>query len=154
MTDHRCIKVNHRHLDVARLTFRDDDRHPVAGKCVLDRVSGILCGTLNLILTSGRFGYFRQRGLHAGIGRLVSSRSIATIVDDQQNEIVVMKGGVVQQIGTPAEIYTRPANLFVADFMGSPALNLIPAKVEMNARGANSSSAGPRAPPLFSVMKR
>ena len=43
-------------------------------------------------------------------------------------KIVVMKGGVVQQIGTPAEIYNHPANLFVADFMGSPAMNLIPAR--------------------------
>ncbi|MFB2532137.1 ABC transporter ATP-binding protein [Paracoccus sp. p4-l81] len=43
-------------------------------------------------------------------------------------KIVVMKGGIIQQMGTPAEIYTRPANLFVADFMGSPAMNLIPAR--------------------------
>jgi multiple sugar transport system ATP-binding protein len=46
--------------------------------------------------------------------------------------IVVMKGGVIQQIGTPADIYTRPANTFVADFMGSPAMNLIPARVRAN----------------------
>ncbi|MGB2263129.1 MAG: ABC transporter ATP-binding protein, partial [Candidatus Puniceispirillaceae bacterium] len=58
-------------------------------------------------------------------------------------KIVVMKGGVVQQIGTPAEIYTRPANLFVADFMGSPAMNLIPAKVEMNGRGAKFTISRP-----------
>ena len=51
-------------------------------------------------------------------------------------KIVVMKGGVVQQIGTPAEIYNTPANLFVADFMGSPAMNLIPAKVRQNGTGA------------------
>ena len=51
-------------------------------------------------------------------------------------KLVVMKGGVVQQIGTPAEIYTRPTNLFVADFMGSPAMNLIPTKVNSNGRGA------------------
>ncbi|WP_339950470.1 sn-glycerol-3-phosphate ABC transporter ATP-binding protein UgpC [uncultured Albimonas sp.] len=44
--------------------------------------------------------------------------------------IVVMKGGVIQQIGSPSEIYNRPANMFVADFMGSPAMNLIPATVE------------------------
>ncbi len=44
--------------------------------------------------------------------------------------IVVMKGGVIQQIGAPAQIYNRPANMFVADFMGSPAMNLIPATVE------------------------
>jgi multiple sugar transport system ATP-binding protein len=40
-------------------------------------------------------------------------------------KIAVLKGGVVQQVGTPQEIYNRPANLFVADFMGSPAMNLI-----------------------------
>jgi multiple sugar transport system ATP-binding protein len=51
-------------------------------------------------------------------------------------KIVVMKGGVIQQIGTPAEIYNKPANLFVADFMGSPAMNLIPAKVRQNGEGA------------------
>ena len=45
-------------------------------------------------------------------------------------KIVVMKGGVIQQIGAPSEIYNRPANMFVADFMGSPAMNLIPATVE------------------------
>ena len=44
--------------------------------------------------------------------------------------IAVMEGGIVQQFGTPAEIYERPANRFVATFMGSPAMNLIPAKVE------------------------
>lgn len=50
-------------------------------------------------------------------------------------KIVVMNGGVVQQIGTPTEIYNKPANLFVADFMGSPAMNLIPAKVLQNGKG-------------------
>ena len=51
-------------------------------------------------------------------------------------KIVVMNRGVIQQIGTPAEIYNKPANLFVADFMGSPAMNLIPVKVLQNGRGA------------------
>ncbi|WP_395813773.1 ABC transporter ATP-binding protein [Devosia sp.] len=41
--------------------------------------------------------------------------------------IVVLNQGVIQQIGTPAEIYERPANIFVADFMGSPPMNLVPA---------------------------
>lgn len=50
-------------------------------------------------------------------------------------KIVVMKGGIIQQMGTPAEIYNRPANLFVADFMGSPAMNLIPAKARSNGKG-------------------
>ncbi len=52
-------------------------------------------------------------------------------------KIVVMKGGVIQQMGTPSEIYNRPANLFVADFMGSPAMNLIPAKARANGNGTH-----------------
>ena len=44
-------------------------------------------------------------------------------------KIAVLKDGVLQQFGTPAEIYNNPSNMFVADFMGSPAMNLIPASV-------------------------
>ena len=40
--------------------------------------------------------------------------------------IVVMNKGYIQQIGTPVEIYNHPANLFVATFIGSPAMNLFP----------------------------
>ncbi len=43
--------------------------------------------------------------------------------------IAVMNKGHVQQLGTPKEIYDTPANLFVATFMGSPAMNIIPATV-------------------------
>ncbi|MFK7877882.1 MAG: ABC transporter ATP-binding protein [Paracoccaceae bacterium] len=43
--------------------------------------------------------------------------------------IAVMYGGYVQQLGTPQEIYDTPANIFVATFMGSPAMNVVPAKV-------------------------
>ena len=39
--------------------------------------------------------------------------------------IAVMHGGIVQQFGTPAEVYGRPANLFVAGFIGSPPMNFI-----------------------------
>jgi multiple sugar transport system ATP-binding protein len=39
------------------------------------------------------------------------------------DRVVVMHGGVAQQIGTPDELYERPANLFVAGFIGSPAMN-------------------------------
>ncbi|MFD1198804.1 ABC transporter ATP-binding protein [Brucella gallinifaecis] len=45
-------------------------------------------------------------------------------------KIAVLKDGVLQQFGTPAEIYNNPANMFVADFMGSPAMNLLNASVE------------------------
>ena len=44
------------------------------------------------------------------------------------DRIAVMKDGLVQQFGTPAEIYNRPANRFVAEFIGSPAMNMIDAQ--------------------------
>src|ERR687889_1800446 len=43
------------------------------------------------------------------------------------DRVVVMLAGVAQQIGTPEELYNRPANLFVAGFIGSPAMNFFPA---------------------------
>ena len=46
----------------------------------------------------------------------------------------MLKDGELQQFGTPAEIYNRPANLFVADFMGSPAMNLLDATVAKGRR--------------------
>lgn len=46
------------------------------------------------------------------------------------DRIVVMNGGAVEQVGTPLELYDNPANLFVASFIGSPAMNLIHGKVE------------------------
>ena len=41
------------------------------------------------------------------------------------SRIAVMKGGVVQQLGTPDDIYNRPANTYVATFIGSPTMNLL-----------------------------
>jgi multiple sugar transport system ATP-binding protein len=46
--------------------------------------------------------------------------------------IAVMNNGYVQQLGTPKEIYDAPANLFVASFMGSPSMNLLPVRVAMD----------------------
>ena len=45
------------------------------------------------------------------------------------DRVVVMKQGVVQQVGSPTEIYDRPANTFVASFIGSPAMNLMDGEV-------------------------
>ena len=44
------------------------------------------------------------------------------------NRIVVMKDGYIQQIGTPKDVYEKPANTFVATFIGSPAMNIVEAK--------------------------
>ncbi|MCD7059552.1 ABC transporter ATP-binding protein [Pelagibacterium xiamenense] len=46
------------------------------------------------------------------------------------DKIVVLNAGVVQQIGSPLELYNYPANLFVAGFIGSPQMNLLPVTVE------------------------
>jgi multiple sugar transport system ATP-binding protein len=45
------------------------------------------------------------------------------------DRIVVLKDGVLQQVGTPRDLYEAPANIFVAGFIGSPAMNFVPAAV-------------------------
>ncbi|WP_435605488.1 ABC transporter ATP-binding protein [Pseudomonas knackmussii] len=46
------------------------------------------------------------------------------------DKVAVMKDGIVQQFGTPQQIYNDPANLFVASFIGSPPMNFIPLRVQ------------------------
>jgi multiple sugar transport system ATP-binding protein len=45
------------------------------------------------------------------------------------DRIAVLKDGVLQQVGTPRDLYEKPQNVFVAGFIGSPAMNLLPADV-------------------------
>ncbi|MEI6721387.1 MAG: sn-glycerol-3-phosphate ABC transporter ATP-binding protein UgpC [Betaproteobacteria bacterium] len=45
------------------------------------------------------------------------------------DKIVVMNAGITEQVGSPLELYDNPANLFVAGFIGSPAMNFLPGKV-------------------------
>jgi multiple sugar transport system ATP-binding protein len=42
------------------------------------------------------------------------------------DRVAVMRAGVIQQVDTPEELYQRPRNLFVAGFIGSPAMNFLP----------------------------
>jgi multiple sugar transport system ATP-binding protein len=46
------------------------------------------------------------------------------------DRIVVLRAGLVEQIGTPGEVYGKPGNRFVASFIGSPSMNFLPARVE------------------------
>jgi multiple sugar transport system ATP-binding protein len=46
------------------------------------------------------------------------------------DRVAVMRSGVLQQVGAPMELYNEPVNLFVAGFIGSPAMNFMPATVE------------------------
>jgi multiple sugar transport system ATP-binding protein len=53
------------------------------------------------------------------------------------DRIAVMKLGVLQQVGTPSDVYREPTNVFVAGFIGSPAMNLVPASVIDGTGGAD-----------------
>ncbi len=71
------------------------------------------------------------------VARLQSKLETTTVyVTHDQTEamtlgdrVAVMRAGVLQQVGTPAELYDDPENLFVAGFIGSPAMNFMPAEV-------------------------
>ncbi|MDT5155387.1 MAG: multiple sugar transport system ATP-binding protein [Mycobacterium sp.] len=75
--------------------------------------------------------------MRAEIARLQNRLGTTTVyVTHDQTEamtlgdrVVVMLAGVAQQIGTPEELYHRPTNLFVAGFIGSPAMNFFPASL-------------------------
>jgi len=58
------------------------------------------------------------------------------------DRIVIMHEGVLQQVGTPDEVYSHPANLFVAQFVGSPVMNVAEATVADNASAASVSVGG------------
>jgi multiple sugar transport system ATP-binding protein len=70
--------------------------------------------------------------------------------------IVVFNGGVIEQAGTPLELYQRPANLFVAGFLGSPRMNFIPAALAGAVGSAVTLGVRPEhlalAPPLEGLM--
>jgi multiple sugar transport system ATP-binding protein len=97
--------------------------------------------------------------MRAEIKRLhqTTGTSIVYVTHDQieamtlATRIVVLHDGVVQQVGTPEDIYDRPANIFVADFMGSPPMNLIPAETGANGRlvldGGQTLDIGARSEP-------
>ncbi|WP_099023924.1 ABC transporter ATP-binding protein [Mycolicibacterium palauense] len=74
----------------------------------------------------------QMRGEIARLQRRLGTTTIYVTHDQTEamtlgDRVVVMRGGVAQQIDTPDELYARPANLFVAGFIGSPAMNFFPA---------------------------
>jgi multiple sugar transport system ATP-binding protein len=62
------------------------------------------------------------------------------------DRIVVMNAGLIQQVGSPIDVYDRPANTFVATFVGSPQMNLYSGRVARGDRGADFVAAGLRVP--------
>jgi multiple sugar transport system ATP-binding protein len=62
------------------------------------------------------------------------------------DKIVVMHDGLVEQIGAPLELYDHPENLFVAGFIGSPAMNFLKGKVRVNGKAAFEGPQGVELP--------
>src|SRR5665213_334099 len=62
------------------------------------------------------------------------------------DKIVVMHDGIVEQIGAPLELYDRPDNLFVAGFIGSPAMNCLSGTLRVNGTAEFVSNGGVRLP--------
>ncbi len=50
------------------------------------------------------------------------------------DRLVVMNQGVIEQVGTPAEVFRRPTSRFVANFLGSPPMNVLPAEIDRRGR--------------------
>ncbi|PDT38111.1 MULTISPECIES: ABC transporter ATP-binding protein [Sinorhizobium] len=77
--------------------------------------------------------------LHARLGT-----TIVYVTHDQieamtlATRVAVMKGGVVQQLDDPQTVYDRPANVYVAKFVGSPSMNIIPGRIEVEGTTATA----------------
>ena len=66
------------------------------------------------------------------------------------DRIVVLRDGRIEQVGTPRELYDQPANLFVAGFIGSPAMNLLPVSFEATGLRLGDGTVLPSPPGLAS----
>jgi multiple sugar transport system ATP-binding protein len=90
--------------------------------------------------------------LHADIGG-----TMIYVTHDQveamtlADRIVVLRAGRIEQVGAPLELYNHPANLFVAGFIGSPRMNLLPATVEARNGGLGLNLGGAHLPLPFAA---
>lgn len=90
--------------------------------------------------------------LHASLGT-----TVIYVTHDQTEamtmgqRIVVMDHGIVQQVGTPAELYSEPQSLFVATFLGSPEMNTFPGRLDASANHLNFHPTMPDAAVHFQV---
>jgi multiple sugar transport system ATP-binding protein len=64
------------------------------------------------------------------------------------DRIIVMRDGRIEQVGTPRELYDRPANIFVAQFLGTPRMNILPATVAEVGRATLADGRSVALPPL------
>jgi multiple sugar transport system ATP-binding protein len=88
--------------------------------------------------------------MRAQIARIQRDLGVTTVyVTHDQTEamtlgdrVAVLRGGVLQQVGPPQELYDRPVNLLVAGFIGSPAMNIVTATLAIDGAGQASLSFG------------
>jgi multiple sugar transport system ATP-binding protein len=89
-----------------------------------------------------------RRELRAECGRLHEAlkRTFIFVTHDQEeamtlaDRIVVMRAGEIEQVGSPMDIYSKPVNYFVADFFGSPSMNLIAGEIVQESAGSRFRS--------------
>ena len=136
-------EIKERVMEAARILDLTDylERKPSAlsgGQCQRVALGRAIVRNSNLFLMDEPLSNLDAKlrvQMRAEIVRLHNELKTTTIyVTHDQTEamtmasrIVVMKDGYIQQIGTPREIYNKPANIFVATFIGSPAMNIFEA---------------------------
>jgi len=64
------------------------------------------------------------------------------------DRIIVLRDGIIEQVGSPRELYAHPANIFVAQFLGTPRMNILPAVVAEDGRIALADGRSITLPPL------
>ena len=89
----------------------------------------------------------QTRGELKELHRRVATTSIYVTHDQEEamtlgDRVVVMKDGLIQQVGPPLEVYHRPANRFVATFIGAPAMNMLEGRVADDGRSVELKSGG------------
>ena len=77
------------------------------------------------------------------MGRSTNGGGTLEVAGDVWRNFVVMSNAVVQQVGTPSQVYHNPANLFVANFIGSPGMNLVTGKYAAGVVHLDGGSAYP-----------
>jgi multiple sugar transport system ATP-binding protein len=94
--------------------------------------------------------------------RIQKSLNVTTVyVTHDQTEamtlgdrVVVMRAGVVQQVGSPAHLYAHPTNLFVAGFIGSPSMNFLPGQIKGGGTVVTALGEAPLPPHVRHALER
>ena len=92
-----------------------------------------------------------MRGEIIRVQRRISAPTLYVTHDQTEamtmgDRVAILRDGLLQQLGTPDEVYDRPVNAFVAGFIGSPSMNLVPATLERDGDGLAVAFAGAHIP--------